>query len=98
MVYFFSNDPEDSGMRISVTDAKGQLTELVRLAEAGDEVILTRHGHAAVRLVPIRPARDSKSRRALLEAARISGASKAKAGPNAARSQDFLYGEDGLPG
>ena len=85
-------------MRISVTDAKGQLTELVRLAEAGDEVILTRHGHAAVRLVPIRPARDSKSRRALLEAARISGAAKAKAGPNAARSQDFLYGEDGLPG
>ncbi len=29
-------------MRISVTEAKGQLTELVRRAEAGDEVILTR--------------------------------------------------------
>jgi hypothetical protein len=28
---------------------------------------------------------------------RISGASKAKAGPNAARSQDFLYADDGLP-
>ena len=27
-------------MEISVTDAKGQLTELVRRAEAGDEVIL----------------------------------------------------------
>jgi len=39
-------------MRIPVSKAKGQLTELVRLAEAGDEVILTRHGHAAVRLVP----------------------------------------------
>jgi prevent-host-death family protein len=36
-------------MRISVTDAKGQLIELVRLAEAGDGVVLTRHGHAAVR-------------------------------------------------
>jgi prevent-host-death family protein len=36
-------------VRISVTEAKGQLTELVRRAEAGDEVILTRHGHAAVR-------------------------------------------------
>ncbi|WP_247410834.1 type II toxin-antitoxin system prevent-host-death family antitoxin, partial [Bradyrhizobium sp. 23] len=32
-------------MRVSVTDAKGQLTDLVRRAEAGDEVILTRHGH-----------------------------------------------------
>ena len=38
-----------------------------------------------------------KARRALLEAARKSGAAKAKAGPNAARSQDFLYGDDGLP-
>ena len=38
-------------MKISVSEAKGQLTELVRRAEAGDEVILTRHGHPAVRLV-----------------------------------------------
>jgi prevent-host-death family protein len=84
-------------MQISVTDAKGQLTELVRRAEAGDEVILTRHGHAAVRLVPIKKAPDRKSRRTLLEAARSSGSVKAKAGPSAARSQDFLYGDDGLP-
>jgi prevent-host-death family protein len=85
------------GMEVSVTEAKGQLTELVRRAEAGDEVILTRHGHAAVRLVPIKSAPDRKSRRTLLEAARRSGAAKAKAGPNVARSQDFLYGDDGLP-
>jgi prevent-host-death family protein len=31
-------------MRGSVTDANGQLTELVRRAEAGDEVVPTRHG------------------------------------------------------
>jgi prevent-host-death family protein len=84
-------------MRISVTDAKGQLTELVRRAEAGDEIVLTRHGHAAVRLVPVKAALDGASRRALLEAARTSGVAKAKSGPNAARSQDFLYGDDGLP-
>lgn len=84
-------------MRIAVTDAKGQLTELVRRAEAGDEVVLTRHGHAAVRLVPVKPALDQVSRRALLEAARASGAAKAKKGPRAARSQDFLYGNGGLP-
>ena len=41
-------------MQISVTDAKAQLTDLVRRAEAGDEIILTRHGQAAVRLVAIR--------------------------------------------
>jgi prevent-host-death family protein len=84
-------------MRVSVTDAKGRLTDLVRRAEAGDDVVLTRHGHAAVRLVPVKAALDGTSRRALLEAARTSGSSKAKAGPDAARSQDFLYGDDGLP-
>ncbi len=85
-------------MQISVTEAKGQLTELVRRAEAGDEVILTRHGHAAVRLVPVKAAQDRRSRRALLDAVRAAAATKASAGPSAARSQDFLYSDDGLPG
>ena len=71
-------------MHVSVTAAKGKLTELVRRAEAGDEVILTRHGHPSVRLVPIRTISDRKTRRTLLEAIRAS-------------SQDFLYGDDGLP-
>ena len=84
-------------MQISVTDAKGQLTELVRRAEAGDEVILTRHGQAVVRLVPVKAVLQPEARRRLLETVRASGAAKATAGPDAARSQDFLYGEDGLP-
>jgi hypothetical protein len=33
-----------------------------------------------------------------MAAVRALGAAKASAGPNAARSQDFLYGDDGLPG
>jgi len=82
-------------MRISVSEAKGQLTDLVRRAEAGDEIILTRLGQPAVRLVPVRPVPKRKTRRQLLEALRTAGAAKAHAGPSAARSQDFLY--DGLP-
>ena len=84
-------------MHVSVTQAKGQLTDLVRRAEARDEVILTRHGEPAVRLVPVKPVRDRKSRRELLEAARASAAAKASTGPIATRSQDFLYDKDGLP-
>ena len=84
-------------MHVSVSEAKGQLTELVRRAEAGEEVILTRHGQAAVRLVPVRAVPDRKARKALLEAVRASAATMATTGPSAARSQDFLYGEDGLP-
>lgn len=84
-------------MRVSVTEAKAQLTELVRRAEAGDEVVLTRHGHPAVRLVPVNPLPDRKARRILLETMRASAAAKKISGAAAARSQDFLYGDDGLP-
>jgi len=84
-------------LKISVSEAKGQLTELVRRAEAGDEIILTRHGHAAVRLVPVKPAKDTQSLRALIEEVQVAAAAKATPGPSAARSQDYLYGDDGLP-
>ena len=84
-------------MRVSVTKAKGQLTDLVRRAEAGDEIILTRHGHAAVRLVPIARVPDRRARRALLEAVRTAAAAKTTVGPSGGRSQDLLYDRDGLP-
>ena len=90
------NSPKGQAVEISVTEAKAQLTELVRRAEAGDEIILTRHGHAAVRLVPVARTPDARSRRALLDSVRRSAAAKATPGPNAARSQDFLY-DDGVP-
>ena len=85
-------------MRISVTEAKGRLTDLVRRAEAGDEIILTRHGQPAVQLIPVKRARlDARGRKELLEAVRASGSAKASPGPKAASSQDFLYDGHGLP-
>ena len=85
-------------MHVSVTDAKGRLTDLVKRAERGDEVILTRHGQAKVRLVPVTVASDAKTRKSLLASVRMAAAKKARLGPRAADSQDFLYGDDGLPG
>ena len=81
-------------MKVSVSDAKAQLTELVRRARAGDEVILTRHGQAVVRFVPIEPVTTRARKTALLQALR---GSARKRGPDAARSADFLYDESGLP-
>ena len=69
----------------------------MRRAEAGDDVVLTRHGHAVVRLVPIVPARDAEARRALMKELRRTAVGAIKEGPSAARSQDDLYREDGLP-
>lgn len=84
-------------MRISVTEAKGQLPKLIRRVEAGDDVVLTRRGKAIVRLVPIRLQPDPKARRALIEAVQSAARGKPTEGASAARSQDFLYDDDGLP-
>jgi prevent-host-death family protein len=84
-------------MKVSVSEAKGQLTELVKRAEAGDEIVLTRRGHEVVRLVPVAAAPGRTGRRALMEKIRAAAAAKVAPGPTAARSQDFLYGDDGMP-
>jgi prevent-host-death family protein len=85
-------------MQISVTEAAGRLADLVRWAEEGEEVILTKDGRAAVKLIPVKPPVDLEARHRLLEEIAASGAAKARTGESAARSQDFLYDEDGLPG
>ncbi len=87
----------ETAVRVSVSEAKAQLTDLVRRAEAGDEVVLTRHGQPAVRLVPIRAVGDRQARRRLMEEVRRKASQKAVQGPGAARSQDFLYDDEGLP-
>ena len=85
-------------MKAPVSQAKGQLTELVKLAEAGEEVVLTRFGRDVVRLVPLKTMPSSAERRAVMERARAFGRKHAKPGPSAARSQDFLYDDEtGLP-
>jgi antitoxin (DNA-binding transcriptional repressor) of toxin-antitoxin stability system len=70
-------------MHISVSNAKAQLTELVRRAEAGEDIVLTRHGQPAGRL-------------AVLDAVRQAARTKVSIGPGGA-PWDFLFGADGLP-
>ena len=84
-------------MNITVSDAKGLLTDLVRRAEHGEDVVLTRHGRPVARLVAIVEHPSESDRRAVLNAVRTEGREKALAGPSAERSQDFLYDENGLP-
>ncbi len=85
-------------MQVPVSEAKARLTDLVRRAEAGDEVILTGHGQPAVRLVPVAAKQaDGRDPLTLIRNVQDSARTKITPGPSAARSQDFLYDEDGLP-
>jgi len=86
-------------MDIPISEAKGKLTDLVRRAEAGDEIVLTRHGRPAAKLVrvPQVPV-DRAERAAIIERIVRRAKGKIKPGLEAARSQDFLYDpETGLP-
>ena len=65
-------------LRIPVSEAKGQLTELVRR-------------------VPLRPLPNANVRRAAIATAQAAASSKRTVGATAARSQDFLYDENGMP-
>jgi prevent-host-death family protein len=61
-------------MNVPISEAKAHLTDLVRRAEAGIEVVLTRHGRPVVRLapVPLRPAAEQE-REATLARLRLLG-------------------------
>jgi prevent-host-death family protein len=84
-------------MNIPITEAKAQLTDLVRRAENGETVVLTRHGKPAVRLVPAAAPQPKKLDRALID--EITRRAVAKLGPSEGPPGDhsFLYGDDGLP-
>ncbi|WP_229152444.1 type II toxin-antitoxin system Phd/YefM family antitoxin [Aurantimonas sp. VKM B-3413] len=81
-----------------MSDAETRLSELLRLAEAGEDIVLTRDGKPAVRLSPVRHRRNREEFLAAIRQISASASKKAKAGPSAERSQDFLYDENGLPG
>jgi prevent-host-death family protein len=84
-------------MNIPVSEAKAQLTELVRRAEAGEEIVLTRFGHATVRLTPVKRRLTPAERDTIIREVQEAVRGKATPGPDAAHSQDFLYDEFGMP-
>ncbi len=84
-------------MNVPISQAKAQLTDLVRRAESGEEVVLTRRGAPTVRLAPAKPQLRPEEMIARLEEIGRRGKAEALPGPCAARSADFLYDEDGLP-
>lgn len=44
-------------MEVSTAEAKNRLTELIRAVEAGEQVVITRHGRPVAQIAPPPPAR-----------------------------------------
>lgn len=83
---------------VSVSEAKSRFTELLRLVEAGEEVVVTRHGKEIAQIGPRRVKPDPARKLAAIRKAQDLARRKLEPGLDAARSADFLYGDDGLPG
>ena len=85
-------------MEISVSDAKAKLTNLIARAEAGEEIVVTRHGQAAARIVPAaKPKLTIAERRAILQEIVASAQKNMTPGPSSKELQDEMYDENGLP-
>ncbi|MCM2474628.1 type II toxin-antitoxin system prevent-host-death family antitoxin [Rhizobium sp. CG5] len=103
-------------MNISVSEAAQKLAELVRRAEAGEEIVLTDAGKAVARLkAEVDPSdaavvyteEDRKAEKPVKSPEeKLAAIRKIQAdvkamnlpkGVSAARSQDYLYDESGLP-
>lgn len=87
-------------MRISISNAADRLSELVRLAQQGEDVVLTTEdGTDAVRLEAawnfVTDPDERLKRIALIQ--ELAGRKGLPPETDAARSQDFLYDDDGLP-
>ena len=83
---------------VSVSDAKARFTELLRRVESGEEIVVTRHGKEIAQIGPRRHKPTPAEKLAAIRSAQALAAGKFEPGLSAARSQDFLYDDDGLPG
>jgi antitoxin (DNA-binding transcriptional repressor) of toxin-antitoxin stability system len=90
---------EEARMEVPVEAVGPDLMELVRRAEAGEEIVLTRDGRSVARLGPVqaRPLTPEQRGRIIDEIVQ-EARGRALPGPDAAHAADYLYNEFGLPG
>ncbi len=84
-------------MYVSIAEAQGQLLDLIRRAEAGEEVLLTHEGRPVGKISPVQRRLSPDERLQIIKEIVAKYPPKEDGGPDAAHSQDFLYDEDGLP-
>jgi antitoxin (DNA-binding transcriptional repressor) of toxin-antitoxin stability system len=82
---------------IPIYAQKVSLADLVRRVEAGEDVVLTREGRPVARIEAVIEGGLAEKRARAIAAAHVALQGVFFDETCAARSQDFLYDEDGLP-
>lgn len=84
-------------MKVAIHEAKAKLSALVRVALAGEQVVLTRHGRPVAEIKPFSAKKTPAEKLAIIEKIVQKAKRKATKGVSAAEADNFLYDEDGLP-
>lgn len=82
---------------VPITEASPRLKELVRRADAGERVVLTREGRDVAMIQPLKITKTAEDRAHVIKRAHAALQDLIFEKTCAARSQDFLQDEDGLP-
>ena len=69
---------------VAIAEAKDRFSELVAAAEAGEEIVVTRHGKPAVRITAVKEDATEAKRRVLADMLRMGEEIRAKYGPTTA--------------
>ena len=84
-------------MEIAISEAKGHLSALVKAAREGKQVLLTSRGQPVAEIRAVAPALTPEERIKLMKDIGRKAAALVQDDTPAARSADFLYGDDGMP-
>lgn len=84
-------------MKIAIHEAKAKLSALIKAALAGEQVVLTEHGQPVAEIKPFSAKKTPAEKLAIIEKIVRKARRKATKGVSAAKADNFLYDDDGLP-
>lgn len=82
---------------VPVSEFRDHASELIAAAERGEEIIITRHGKPAVRLVPVPPKVDLEKRKAALEGLRVLREQMRASGQSVSIEEAIAWKNEGRP-
>lgn len=84
-------------MKVAIHEAKAKLSALIKATLAGEQVILTKHGQPVAEIKPFSAKKTPAEKLAIIEKIVQKAKRKATKGVSAAKADNFLYDDDGLP-
>ena len=84
-------------MEIGISEARARLSALINAALAGEQVVLTKHSRPVAEIRPFATAKRPAEKLSAIRRIATKARSKCLSGVSAAKADNFLYDDTGLP-